>query len=82
MLTDKQFLRYQRQISLAELGEEGQQKLLNSRVLIVGCGGLGNVVALIWLVQVLDKSLSRMVIAGVTQLTPSDLLSRDTNWSQ
>ncbi|WP_200854355.1 ThiF family adenylyltransferase, partial [Klebsiella pneumoniae] len=26
-------------------GEEGQQKLLNSRVLIVGCGGLGNVVA-------------------------------------
>ncbi|GHW71110.1 TPA: thiazole biosynthesis adenylyltransferase ThiF [Vibrio cholerae] len=45
MLTDKQFLRYQRQISLAELGEEGQQKLLNSRVLIVGCGGLGNVVA-------------------------------------
>ncbi len=62
MLTDKQFLRYQRQISLAELGEEGQQKLLNSRVLIVGCGGLGNVVALIWLVQVLDKSLSRMVI--------------------
>ena len=45
MLTDKQFLRYQRQLSLAELGEEGQQKLLNSRVLIVGCGGLGNVVA-------------------------------------
>lgn len=82
MLTDKQFLRYQRQISLAELGEEGQQKLLNSRVLIVGCGGLGNVVALIWLVQVLDKSLSRMVIARVTQLTPPDLLSRDTNWSQ
>lgn len=28
MLTDKQFLRYQRQISLAELGEEGQQNCL------------------------------------------------------
>ncbi len=55
MLTDKQFLRYQRQISLAELGEEGQQKLLNSRVLIVGCGGLVMWWPLTWLVQVLDK---------------------------
>lgn len=62
MLTDKQFLRYQRQISLAELGEEGQQKLLNSRVLIVGCGDSVMWWPLIWLVQVLDKSLSRMVI--------------------
>ena len=33
--------RYQRQISLKELGENGQQKLKNSKVLVVGAGGLG-----------------------------------------
>jgi adenylyltransferase/sulfurtransferase len=33
--------RYQRQIILNEFGEAGQQKLLQSKVLIIGAGGLG-----------------------------------------
>ena len=33
--------RYSRQILFQEIGREGQQKLLDSRVLIVGCGALG-----------------------------------------
>jgi len=33
--------RYQRQISLKELGEIGQQKLKDAKVLVVGAGGLG-----------------------------------------
>ncbi|MGB7203424.1 MAG: ThiF family adenylyltransferase [Pyrinomonadaceae bacterium] len=33
--------RYSRQILFREIGREGQQKLLNSRVLLVGCGALG-----------------------------------------
>ena len=33
--------RYHRQIILPEFGEEGQQKLLKSKVLVVGAGGLG-----------------------------------------
>lgn len=33
--------RYARHISLSEIGETGQQKLLNSKVLMVGAGGLG-----------------------------------------
>src|SRR4028118_1811367 len=33
--------RYSRQILFREIGKEGQKKLLNSRVLLVGCGGLG-----------------------------------------
>lgn len=33
--------RYQRQVILPALGENGQQKLLNAKVLVVGAGGLG-----------------------------------------
>ncbi len=33
--------RYSRQILFSEIGEAGQEKLLKSRVLIVGCGALG-----------------------------------------
>jgi molybdopterin-synthase adenylyltransferase len=41
-LTDTQFERYARHLILDEVGEEGQEKLLASRVLIVGAGGLGS----------------------------------------
>lgn len=33
--------RYSRQILFSEIGEEGQEKLRNSKVLIIGCGALG-----------------------------------------
>ena len=34
-------MRYARHIALAEVGESGQQKLLNAKVLVIGAGGLG-----------------------------------------
>jgi molybdopterin/thiamine biosynthesis adenylyltransferase len=37
--------RYARQVILQNIGEEGQEKLLNSSVAIVGCGALGTVAA-------------------------------------
>jgi sulfur carrier protein ThiS adenylyltransferase len=46
MLSDNAFLRYQRQVCLPEIGDSGQQKLCDSSVLIIGCGGLGNSAAL------------------------------------
>lgn len=41
-LTDEQFARYARHLILDEVGEEGQEKLLSARVLVVGAGGLGS----------------------------------------
>lgn len=41
-LIDEQLERYARHIILKEVGGAGQQKLLNSKVLIIGAGGLGS----------------------------------------
>ena len=41
MMTDLQSQRYKRHILLPEIGEEGQRKLLDGSVLVVGAGGLG-----------------------------------------
>jgi len=45
-MTNEQLERYSRNIILKEVGAQGQIKLLNSKVLIVGTGGLGSPVAL------------------------------------
>src|SRR5215468_8394697 len=37
--------RYSRQIRFPALGEEGQRRLLSSRVTVCGCGALGTVLA-------------------------------------
>lgn len=35
------FLRYNRQVILSEIGDEGQEKLKQAKVLVIGAGGLG-----------------------------------------
>ena len=44
--TASEWLRYTRHIQLPQLGAEGQARLKQSHVLIVGCGGLGSPVSL------------------------------------
>ncbi len=45
-LSEKQKEIYARNIKLKEVGAEGQQKLIDSKVLVIGCGGLGSPVLL------------------------------------
>jgi len=51
-----QFEKYSRQILFAGIGEEGQQRLLQSSAVLVGCGALGTVAA------------NLLVLAGVGRL--------------
>jgi molybdopterin/thiamine biosynthesis adenylyltransferase len=44
--TEEQIERYSRHIILSDIGVEGQEKILNGKVLIVGAGGLGAPAAL------------------------------------
>src|SRR5215212_4349537 len=43
--TDGKISRYHRQALLPMIGEAGQAKLASARVLLVGCGALGTVIA-------------------------------------
>ena len=40
--SDQQIDRYARHLVLPEIGEEGQERLLNAKVLVIGAGGLGS----------------------------------------
>ncbi|HTX54330.1 MAG TPA: molybdopterin-synthase adenylyltransferase MoeB [Candidatus Baltobacteraceae bacterium] len=46
VLTEEQVRRYSRHLILPEIGGKGQRKLLQSRVLLIGAGGLGSPAAL------------------------------------
>lgn len=41
-LSKEDLSRFNRHFSLAEIGQDGQEKLKNARVLVIGAGGLGS----------------------------------------
>ena len=59
-MNDNQLLRYSRHILLDQIGIEGQQALLDARVLVIGAGGLGSPAAMY------------LAASGVGQLTLVD----------
>jgi adenylyltransferase/sulfurtransferase len=46
VLSEEQRIRYSRHTMLAEVGDEGQARLLDAKVLLIGAGGLGSPAAL------------------------------------
>ena len=60
MLTQEERIRYSRQLSLKEFGEEAQQKLKDANILVIGCGGLGS------------PALTYLAAAGVGYITIID----------
>ena len=80
LLTPAQQRRYSRQTLIPEIGQEGQRKLLDAKVLLIGAGGLGSPVGLYLAASgvgtigfvdddVVDESnLQRQIIHGVDRL--------------
>ncbi len=60
MFTDDELLRYSRHLLLPEWDLEGQEKIKNAHIIVVGCGGLGN------------HALPLLAAAGVGRLTIID----------
>ncbi len=68
-MDDTQLLRYSRQILLPSIGTEGQQTLLDARVLIIGAGGLGSPAAL----YLAGAGVGHLVIADDDRVDLSNL---------
>src|SRR2546426_1903168 len=69
VLDPEQRNRYSRHLLLPEVGEEGQQKLLQSKVLLLGAGGLGSPAAL----YLASAGVGTLCIVGIDAAHESDL---------
>ena len=69
MLDSKELKRYSRHVLLDDIGEVGQQKLLNASVLVVGLGGLGSPVAL----YLAAAGVGRIIVADGDTLDVTNL---------
>lgn len=60
---------FKRQITLPEIGEIGQEKLQNASVLVVGCGGLGGLIA----VSLAASGIGELYLADFDTVSISNL---------
>ena len=68
-MNSKEKSRYARQIRLSQIGAEGQQKLLDASVLIIGMGGLGSPAAM----YLAAAGIGRIIISDYDQVEDSNL---------
>src|SRR5258706_10974146 len=68
-LNSEQFNRYKRHLILPEVGMAGQLKLLNSKVLCIGAGGLGSPISL----YLAAAGVGTLGLADVDVVSPSNL---------
>lgn len=73
--TEQQLERYSRHILLQDVGVEGQIKLCEARVLIIGAGGLGAPVA--GMLGTIQATEALKFITGAGELLTDTLLSFD-----
>lgn len=69
LIKDDQLLRYSRQIFLPEIDVEGQQRLLNSKVMILGLGGLGSPISM----YLATSGVGQLVVVDPDQVELSNL---------
>ncbi len=78
MLTPSERERYDRQIMIGEIGEEGQDKLKRSRVLLAGAGGLGSPIA----IYLTAAGIGTMRVIDHDQVALSNLNRQVLHWEE
>jgi len=78
MLTPRERERYDRQIMIGEIGQEGQEKLKSSRVVIAGAGGLGSPIA----IYLTAAGIGMIRMIDHDQVTLSNLNRQILHWEE
>lgn len=78
MLTPHERERYDRQIMIGEIGQEGQEKLKGSRVVIAGAGGLGSPIA----IYLTAAGIGMIRMIDHDQVTLSNLNRQILHWEE
>ena len=93
-LTDKEKYRYSRHLSLDKVGLEGQEKLKEAKVLVIGAGGLGcpvlqyltaagvGTIGIIDFDKVDETNLQRQILFSVTDIGTNKAIAAEKRLSQ